>query len=467
MASSGGKILRAVRQRPATSVGVVTATGIISSAFLVENQANRNEQLYVRASNGSNPNVLAPVPLLPREYDWDALNNYWELRPVTAVARVGEIGGEMLPLLARYVWDFKVLKLDCQDTMRDHAQQLRQSLTKLGPAFVKAGQQLSIRPDLVPPVVLAELSQLTDSVQPVPDEVAMKVLEEELGSKIDLLKDLKLVASASLGQVYKGKIKASNEVVAVKVQRPGMIKAFSLDLFLLQQWGVFMDSWTSVITHQKPYHKAFLQNFAAGGYGELDYQLEAQNQHAFQREMDMRSCPVVIPNVHDNLTTQRVLTTQWMDGIRLTDAPPETIRKLIPVGVELFLTQLLDVGAFHADPHPGNLLVTPDGKLCLLDFGLCAEVQQQEREAMTQAIVHLLARDFHSLVHDDAKQLGFLPHDYDTTELKPILTKILTGGLLEAGSNLQTRKRKLMEISNELNQVFFQYPFSVPPFLLW
>ena len=109
-------------------------------------------------------------------------------------------------------------------------------------------------------------------------------------------------------------------------------------------------------------------------------------------------------------------------------------------------------------------MVTPEGKLCLLDFGLCAEVNPKAREAMTLAIVHLLARDFHSLVHDDAKQLGFLPHDYDTTELKPILTKILTGGLLEAGSNLKTRKRKLMEISNELNQVFFQYPFSVPPF---
>jgi predicted unusual protein kinase regulating ubiquinone biosynthesis (AarF/ABC1/UbiB family) len=108
--------------------------------------------------------------------------------------------------------------------------------------------------------------------------------------------------------------------------------------------------------------------------------------------------------------------------------------------------------------------VTPQGKLCLIDFGLCATVDEQAREGMTQAIVHLLARDFHSLVHDDTKQLGFLPQDFDTTELKPLLTKILTGGLLESGSNLQTRKRKFMEISNELNEVFFQYPFSVPPF---
>ena len=126
-------------------------------------------------------------------------------------------------------------------------------------------------------------------------------------------------------------------------------------------------------------------------------------------------------------------------------------------------SSILPTSCTVADPHPGNLLVV-DGQLCLLDFGLCAEVDPKAREAMTHAIVHLLARDFHALVDDDTKKLGFLPHDYDTTELKPILTKILTGGLLEAGSNLQTRKRKLMEISNELNQVFFRYPFSVPPF---
>ena len=208
----------------------------------------------------------------------------------------------------------------------------------------------------------------------------------------------------------------------------------------------------------------FLQNFAKGSYEELDYEQEARNQKHFQNEMKRRSCAVVIPNVYDEYTSRRVLTSQWMDGIRLSDADPDTIRRLIPVGVELFLTQLLDIGAFHADPHPGNLLVTPQGQLCLLDFGLCAEVDPPARTAMTKAIVNLLARDFDSLVHKDAKQLGFLPHDYDTTELEPILTKILTGGLLESGSNIQTRKRKLLEISDELNQVFFQYPFSVPPF---
>jgi predicted unusual protein kinase regulating ubiquinone biosynthesis (AarF/ABC1/UbiB family) len=120
------------------------------------------------------------------------------------------------------------------------------------------------------------------------------------------------------------------------------------------------------------------------------------------------------------------------------------------------------MGRFHCDPHPGNLLVTDDGVLCLIDYGLCAEVEFSEREALTKAIVHLLYRDFDSLIHNDTKELGFLPRDFDTEELKPILTKVLTGGLLQSGSDLKKRKRKLMEISNELNEIFFRYPFQVP-----
>ena len=108
--------------------------------------------------------------------------------------------------------------------------------------------------------------------------------------------------------------------------------------------------------------------------------------------------------------------------------------------------------------------MTSDGKLCLLDFGLCAEVDAKSRNALTKAIVHLLYRDFDTLVSEDAIELGFLPADFDSSSLKPLLRKILTVAVVEPGSNLHKRKKKLLEISNELNEVFFQYPFSVPPF---
>lgn len=122
------------------------------------------------------------------------------------------------------------------------------------------------------------------------------------------------------------------------------------------------------------------------------------------------------------------------------------------------------MGFFHADPHPGNLYVTEAGNLCLLDFGLIAEIDDKSMHAMTAAIVHLLIGDFDALIAEDAKKLGFFPESLDTSEIKPILKTILTQGLLESGSNLHERRRKLMQISSELNEVFFRYPFSVPPF---
>jgi aarF domain-containing kinase len=294
----------------------------------------------------------------------------------------------------------------------------------------------------------------------------MQVVQEEFhGTDLRILfDDMKMVAAASLGQVYQARLKETGELVAIKVQRPGMRRSFSLDLFLVQRVGVLVDIFTSIFTNQPPFHEALYDSFAHGSYMELDYEQEAANQNMFRTELQRLRVPVVIPKVHDKYSTEKVLTTQWIDGIKLADAPKDEIRKLIPVGIELFLTQLLDIGKFHSDPHPGNLLVTTKGELCLIDFGLCTEIDEKSRNAMTKAIVHILMKDFDTLVDHDAKELGFLPYGFDTQEIKPLITKILTVGLMESKSDLNHRKRSLMQISNELNEVFFRYPFSVPPF---
>ena len=436
---------------------------------------------------------------LPRSYDRQSFRKYWIRRPISVVSRFVEIGYELGPTLASYTyhknqelfpWSSSLSVEEKEELQTRQAVRFREALTNLGPAFVKVGQQVAIRPDLVPSTVLKELQKLCDSVRPVPDEIAMRVLRDELSGLMeesssmsktnktdmetkkntstksldDFFEGIHLVASASLGQVYKAKLKSSGEFVAIKIQRPDMEKAFGLDLFLLQLWGDFVDTFTDIFTNQVAFHSAFFDAFSKGSYSELDYENEARNQIHFQKELADRKCKVKVPNVYEDYSTQRVLTTEWIDGVKLADSSKETIRKLIPVGVELFLTQLLDMGAFHSDPHPGNLLVTKDDTLCLIDFGLCAEVDVGAREAMTKAIVHLLYRDFDSLIHTDTKELGFLPHDFDTEELTPILTKVLTGGLLQSGSDLKKRKRKFMEISNELNEIFFRYPFRVPGF---
>jgi aarF domain-containing kinase len=447
---------------------------------------------------------------LPRVYDWDALHTYWSHRPMTTASRLMEIASHLFPLAIR-AWSIRSsssLKEHHQQQLHELAVQLRQALETLGPAFQKAGQQLSIRPDLIPPIILYELQKLCDSVRPVPDDIMLIEMAQQLIGNPDpeRLKDIfveipQRVASASLGQVYKAQLRPqavedeeddhNPKYVAIKVQRPGMLEKFSLDLYILQRIGVLVDTWTSIWTQQPPFHRALYEYFAQGSYSELDYLNEAANQEEFRMEFAKRShLPIHVPQVYSQYTTRTVLTTEWIDGIKLADASPQQIQTLIPVGIEIFLTQLLEIGRFHSDPHVGNLLVdSKTGQLVLLDYGLCATVQDHERRALSNAVLHLTTRDYQTLIHHDAKELGFLPADLDVTELEPIITKILTVGLqpedessaknrnnfqndpnqVSSSSSsspnlLARRKRKLMEISNELNDIFFRYPFAVPPF---
>lgn len=296
----------------------------------------------------------------------------------------------------------------------------------------------------------------------------------------------KLVASASLGQVYKATLRSHGDdvvdddttapdndtqsklirrkrEVAIKIQRPDILHTVSLDLYLLISYGKMMDRLCSILTNQIPYHEHFLNGFAAGAYMEMNYINEAQNQIFFRKELHSRFHgkstlnsnnnndkfitnrisgilsllrdslsrgknddqieKVIVPDVYEEFTTERILVTEWIDGTPLARAPPEQIRALIPMGVELFLVQLLDIGRFHADPHPGNLYVTKsrvDGvtpTLCLLDFGLIAHVTEADRSNMTRAILNLLQGDYDALISRDAKDLGFLPSDMDVSRL--------------------------------------------------
>ena len=518
-------VLGIVRRRPFSSLAATSAFTAIGYANYVEWKANKQQQFDDSSSIET---------IIPREnYDGDSISKYWEHRPVTIAKRLLHIVFELGPVAAEYLYSFQLrpwaiktinggannnnnnnsegqqqeeeVVVDLQHKRQmeiDLSSKLRASLTSLGPTFVKVGQQLSIRPDLISPTVLFELQRLCDAVPPFDDKIAMQVLAQELVSKKARCSDDNniddeehnnnmneeevkeivtsvfeempcLIASASLGQVYKATTKKTQEQVAIKVQRPDILEIVTLDIFLLLSYGKAVDKLSQIFTNQIPYHEAFLNGFAHGAFMELNYRAEAANQIYFREELHSRfnsgkKKKVIVPKVHEQFTTNSVLVSEWIEGIPLAQAPVQQIQQLIPIGVELFLCQLLEIGKFHSDPHPGNLYVTKsdDGTptLCLLDFGLVADVDENARNAMTRAIVNLLQGDYDTLIAHDAKHLGFLPHDMDVTELKPVLKTILKEGLLEAGSNLHDRKRNLMAISNELNEVFFRYPFSVPPF---
>jgi hypothetical protein len=490
---------RAMRRRPLTSLASA-AFGYAGYVELVAGMEDGNDRRRHRPTSTSTSNATTTMPLLPRDrYDPEAISRHWGRRPIAVARRLASIALELGPVAGRYLVEFHALPRltiggdgaagggggasgdDADDDDDDDvggrsrrrrrevaevelSTRLRSSLASLGPTFVKAGQQLSIRPDLVSPIVLRELQRLCDAVPPFDDGIAMRVLAEELmstssssssssssslrrrgagggggqdgdgdairnsnddaASRIEAKEDVDaailrvfedvpvLVASASLGQVYKARLRSndgggdasarstgasSSMEVAIKIQRPDILETVSLDLYLLVSYGKMVDKLCSLFTNQIPYHETFLNGFANGAYMEMNYVHEAENQMYFRKELHSRfngggdgfiddgdGPPptkgetntnekyniggmlsllrarmsrgrkgkverVIVPKVYGRYTTERILVTEWIDGTPLARAPPEQIRALIPVGVELFLVQLLDIGRFHGE----------------------------------------------------------------------------------------------------------------------
>lgn len=219
-------------------------------------------------------------------------------------------------------------------------------------------------------------------------------------------------------------------------------------------------------TAQTTDYQQLVSTFAEGLYTELDFRNEALNSTRMRELLAQPGArsEIIIPEPLIDYTTRRVLTMQWITGVKLTTLSPEEVRGLVKVGQESFLTQLLEIGFFHGDPHPGNLLkITegPDaGKLCLLDFGLVAEIPAEDREAMVCATIHLANRDWSSLI-DDFVALGFLPADADRGLIIPVMERVL-GPYLKGGG---AKAFNFQALSTDLLSATLEIPFSVPPYM--
>lgn len=254
----------------------------------------------------------------------------------------------------------------------------------------------------------------------------MQTIESELGCKVsdvflDLSKDP--IAAASLGQVYKGTLRSDGSVVAVKVQRPFVLETVSLDLYLMREAAQLAVK----IPNSRTDWIGLLDEFAPRFYGELDYVLEGRNGERFVEIMkDIKQ--VVVPKTYMQYTKRRVHVAEWVEGIKLSQSQSDDVQDLVSVGMIAYLTQLLESGFFHADPHPGNMLRTPEGKLAILDFGLMTQVTDNQKYGMIEAIAHLLQRDYSvrcttaldniGRYNTSANQYGTSPVRYSTSTVQ-------------------------------------------------
>ncbi|KAF5456859.1 hypothetical protein F2P56_026292 [Juglans regia] len=371
------------------------------------------------------------------------------------------------PLLALYraaIISFYVIKLSIwqffiQD-IRKRAVKFCETLIHLGPFYIKLGQALSTRPDILPAVYCQELAKLQLGV-PV-SQVFADISPEP-------------IAAASLGQVYKAHLH-SGELVAVKVQRPGMSLSLTLDALLFHMIGGQLKRFAKA---QKDLLVS-VNEVVRHMFDEIDYVLEGRNAERFASlygyspcsdnsrhkkpatgktvKYDKANC-IKVPKIYWDLTRTAVLTMEWVDGIKLTDEiglkkACLNRRELIDQGLYCSLRQLLEVGFFHADPHPGNLVATDNGSLAYFDFGMMGDIPRHYRVGLIQMLVHFVNRDSLGLANDFLS-LGFIPEGVEIQSVSDALQASFGNGTGQS--------QDFQGLMNQLYDVMYEFNFSLPP----
>ena len=393
-----------------------------------------------------------------RRYDAQAIARYYRSRPWTAIRRALTVIWCFTTFVLSLKWDD--WRGRTEENKFKRATQLRQILTRLGPTFIKVGQALSTRPDLVRKDFLDELVKLQDQLPPFDNRLALSIIEAELGKPVtELFRQISPnpIAAASLGQVYRA-VLHTGEDVAVKVQRPNLLPTLTLDLYLMRWAAGWMAPWLPLnLGHDLT---LIVDEFGIKLFEEIDYINEGRNAEKFAA--NFRDDPTVkVPTIYWRYSSIRVLTLEWINGFKLTDmasirAAGLDTDKVIEIGVISGLRQLLEHGFFHADPHPGNLFAMPDGRMAYIDFGMMDQLEQYTKETIASSVVYLINKDYAELAENFAK-LGFLTPDTDITPIIPALEEVLGEAMGES-----VRDFNFKTITDQFSELMYDYPFRVP-----
>ncbi|BFH65657.1 ABC1 kinase family protein [Paenibacillus azoreducens] len=300
-------------------------------------------------------------------------------------------------------------------------ERIRLVLEDLGPTFVKLGQLASTRSDLLPDSIIQELVKLQDQVPPFPSEAARSILAEELDMPVEEIferfDDIP-VAAASIGQVHLGRLK-SGEEVAVKIQRPGALQTITRDLGILRNLMVLAEKrWEWARRYQMV---RLVEEFSKSLLAEMDYSREGRNTEkiALQFQNDAH---IFIPQIHWQYTSSRVMTMEYVEGVTLSQSEQLEesgfdLQLIAKRFVNAMLHQMFIEGFFHADPHPGNLLVRKDGSLAFLDFGMVGRLSEDMKHHLSELIIALMRKNTDSMVRAILR-LGLLPEDNDMDSLR-------------------------------------------------
>ncbi len=277
-------------------------------------------------------------------------------------------------------------------------ERIRMVAEELGPTFIKLGQILSNRPDLIPKELQKELEKLQKSVSPFPASQAVQIVEKELGRPIQNLFlefDEAPLAAASIAQIHRA-VLPSGEIVAMKVQRPGLHELVKVDIDILQELAELLERFVPQAQRWGP--RGIVAEFEKGMFQELDFRREAAAIQRFGTQFAGQK-DIKVPQVYHQQSTQKVLAMEFIPGRPLSELlddaslSPEQRTRIAEQGANLTLQQIFSYGFFHADPHPGNIILLDDGRLCYIDFGLTGSLIQRDLEVVSDLLTSIMAQN--------------------------------------------------------------------------
>ncbi len=339
-------------------------------------------------------------------------------------------------------------------------ERVRMALEELGPTFIKIAQILSNRPDIVPPGLILEFQKLQSEVAPTPFPILKARVEKELGKPLEAVFeyfDKKPIGSASIGVVHKAKLLTGEDVV-VKVRRPGVARIMNEDLEIIK--FIVSKAENYLEENGMPNAMDAVEAFESSMLKELDYKNEGKNIQNFRKfYKDYKN--FYVPKAYRKISTERVLVIEFVSGCKITDIKqikewglsPEAIAEL---GMDVYLMQIFEFGYFHSDPHPGNIMVKPDGTLILIDFGMLGKLMKQDKFAFANVMIAMGREDAQSM----ARNLKKLAIEDDVEDMK--LLEYDLNEIIEEYANVPVEDSSIEEMINDLQLVMYKYKMRVP-----
>lgn len=346
-----------------------------------------------------------------------------------------------------------------EEAHHERARKLTRTIASLGPSFIKLAQVFGIRADIIPPIYVQELSNLHDRVPPFPTSELRKRIQTELDRPLETVFDsfeAEPLAAASLGQVHRARYRG--EEVIVKVLRPGVEELVATDVRVVQNLVFVLEQF--IDHHIIRSTRTVIEEFSRVIAEEMDFHHEADNVDRFG-ELFRDSDFVIIPRVYREVTTTRVLVMQFFEGFRVNEVDEikrhnVDTQKMIENLIGFYGDQLLIHGFFHADPHPGNILVRPDSRIVLLDYGMVLEVTPELRQDLVRIVIAAVRGDIDELINM-AYKLDMLEFDVSPSVVREAVQSIIAIHL-----DRQLTQRQIQEITYQILNTFYRFPLRLP-----